>query len=308
MAEISSLRGRIEYFNQCIQKSTNDVDRIVFKNILNMLGELYIDYGIDVIYKIPSNKIFLNQFEKPGFAQFNEDGITEKIFETIGFTNKFYLDFGATASTNNSEVLHKNYNFTGILLNCDDTECEYTKIYTEKVDAENIVSICEKYKVPIEFDFLSIDIDGNDWYVFKAICKVYKPRVVVIEYNASFPPPEDKVVTYDANFSWECDNYHGASIQAMYNLSRTLGYSLVAAESSGYNLFFIRDDVIPASIFYGINDVKLLYRTPKIGHRPCGENGFHTDECMKTYKFDGIMGHKQHTPEKIWTSSTSKLH
>ena len=298
-----SLRGRIEYIKFCIQNAKHDIDRIVLEKVLEVYAELYVNCGIDVIEPIPSDKIFLSQIERHEFSQFGEDGITEKIFETIGFTNKFYLDFGGTATSNNSEILHKKHGFTGVLWNCDDTECDYTKIHTESVNAENIISLCEKYEIPKEFDFLSIDIDGNDWYVFRTLCSVYKPRVVVIEYNASFPPPEDKVVVYDPNFSWKCDTYHGASMQAIYNLARSLGYSLVSAESTGYNLFFIRDDI--QYNFYGTNDVKFLYRTPKLGHRPCGEDGKHTEECLKTYRMDGIMGHKACPPDKVWVSSSS---
>ena len=303
MSEVLSIRGRIQALHYQF-RTASELERTILNNIINVYHELYSKYGIDVIYKIPKDKIFLNTFESQTYSQFNEDGITEKIFDTIGFTNKVYLEFGGTAKNNNSEILHKKHEFTGILLNCDDTECDYTKIYTERVNAENIVSLAEKYKLPIEFDFLSIDIDHNDWYVFRALCSVYKPRVVVIEYNASFPPPDDRVVVYDANFIWKCDNYHGASMQAVYNLARTLGYSLVAAESFGYNLFFIRDD-IKSDMFYGINDTNKLYRTPKLGHRPCGDNNMHTEECLKTYKSDGITGHKPHPPEKIWVTSSS---
>ena len=298
-----SLRGRIEYIKLCIHNAKHDIDRTILEKILEVYGELYIKCGIDVVETIPDDKIFLNNFERHEFSQFCEDGITEKIFETIGFTNKFYLDFGGTATSNNSEILHKKYGFTGVMWNCDDTECEYTKIHTESVNAENIISLCEKYEIPKEFDFLSIDIDGNDWYVFRAMCNVYKPRVVVIEYNASFLPPEDKVVIYNPDSSWQCDTYHGASMQAIYNLARTLGYSLVSAESFGYNLFFVRDDI--QHNFYGTNDVKFLYRTPKLGHRPCGEDGKHTDECLKTYRMDGIMGHKACPPDKVWIPSSS---
>ena len=298
---IISIRGRIEYIKLCIRNAKHDIDRTILERILDVYGELYIKCGIDVVETIPDDKIFLNNFERNEFSQFCEDGITEKIFETIGFTNKFYLDFGGTATTNNSEILHKKYGFTGVTWNCDDTE--YTKIHTETVNSENIISLCEKYEIPKEFDFLSIDIDGNDWYVFRTLCSVYKPRVVVIEYNATFPPPEDKMVVYDPNSSWQCDTYHGASIQSMYNLARTIGYSLVSAESFGYNLFFVRDDI--QHNFYGTNDVKFLYRTPKLGHRPCGEDGKHTDECLKTYRMDGIMGHKACPDDKVWISSSS---
>ena len=303
MSDLFSIRGRIQALQYQFSRSS-ELERTILNNIINVYHELYSEYGIDVIYKIPKDKIFLNTFESQTYSQFNEDGITEKIFDTIGFTNKVYLEFGGTAKNNNSEILHKKHQFTGILLNCDDTECDYTKIYTERVTSENIVSLAEKYKLPIEFDFLSIDIDHNDWYIFRALCGVYKPRVVAIEYNAHYAPPDDRVVVYDADIIPGITTYHGATIEAMYKLGRQLGYNLVAAESFGYNLFFIRDD-IKSDMFYGINDTNKLYRTPKLGHRPCGDNNMHTEECLKTYRMDGIFGHKAPSGDVVWTNVQS---
>ena len=302
MSNVFSIRGRIEALKHLHRMSDDITEKTVLNNVINVYAEMYSQYGLDVIYKIPDDKILLNNFESHTYSQFNEDGITEKIFETIGFTNKVYLEFGGTAQNNNSEILHKKHGFTGVLLNCDDTECEYTKIHTERVTAENIVSLCEKYELPKEFDFLSIDIDHNDWYVFRAICSVYKPRVVVIEYNATYPPPDDRVVVYDADIVPGITTYHGATIEAMYKLGVQLGYNLVAAESTGYNLFFVRNDISPDA-FYGTNDTFKLYRTPKLGHRPCGEDGTqHTDECLKTYRMDGICGHKAPDGPVYWTN------
>ncbi len=100
--------------------------------------------------------------------------------------------------------------------------------------------------------------------------------------------------------------YHGASIQAMYNLGRHLGYSLVAAESEGANLFFIRDD-IDTNMFYRVNDVEYHYKTPKYGHRPCGDDGRHTADCLKTYSIDGILGHKPDLLNRPWVESSTFL-
>ena len=301
MSNVFSIRGRIEALKIRRNASSDVTEKTVINNIIVAYSELYAQYGVDVVYKIPDDKIFLNNFENHVYSQFNEDGITEKIFETIGFTNKVYLEFGGTSKNNNSEILHKKHGFTGVLLNCDETECEYTKIHTERVTAENIVSLCEKYELPNEFDFLSIDIDHNDWYVFRALCSVYKPRVVVIEYNATYPPPDDRVVVYDADIVPGITTYHGATIEAMYKIGVQLGYNLVAAESTGYNLFFVRNDIAPDA-FYGTNDTFKLYRTPKLGHRPCGEDGNHTEECMKTYRMDGICGHKAPEGPVVWTN------
>ena len=170
MDDIFSLRGMGELLRMQYEGSTNDTERVVINNVMNLIYNLYSQYGVDVLHKIPDDMMFLNNYENKIFSQFNEDGITEKIFNVIGFTDKFYVEFGGTTKNNNSEVLHKNHGFSGLLLNCDDTECDYTKIHTERVTAENIVGLFKKYNVPEEFDFLSIDIDYNDWYVWRAVC------------------------------------------------------------------------------------------------------------------------------------------
>ena len=281
-------------------------EKQVFENVAYMYTDLFMNYGIDVLHKIPDDKVFLNAHERHEFAQFGEDGITEKIFDVIGTTNKFYVDFGATDTSNNSEVLHKKHGFTGILWNCDDTTCHYSNIHSERVLADNVVELFQKYEVPKEPDFVTVDVDFNDWYIVRNILKEYRPRVFVTECNASFPPPIDKVVVYDPkgapNF---LDTYFGASVQAFYNLARSFGYSMVAMESTGSNMFFVRDDVPGVESFYGRNDLSILYKTPKYGHGPCGENGQHTQECMKTFGMDKICGHRPHPEgeQYKWTSS-----
>ena len=286
----------------CIEYQQTKSSQLVVA--INVLDRIISRTGIDYLQTIPPDKICLNSFENKKYSQFSEDGITEKIFEVIGTTNKFYLDFGGTEDTNNSEVLHKNYGFTGVLWNGADIDCPYTKVHKEFITAENILGLMKKYEIPNEFDFLSIDIDGNDWYVWKKICENYRPRVVVIEYNATFPPPEDKIIKYNPTHEYDLTIYHGASIQAMYNLGKKLGYDLVASENNGYNLFFIRKD-IDTSMFYRVNDVEFIYRTPKLGHRPCSDDGItHTSDCLKTYRCDGILGHKPDLLNREWVPSS----
>jgi hypothetical protein len=210
--------------------------------------------------------VLLTDFEHRLYSQFREDGITNKIFEMIGTTNKVYLDFGATANTNNSEFLHKHHGWTGTLWNGNAITESYTPIHKEYITVENVVELCKKYNVPHELDFLSIDIDGNDWHVWREISKAIRPRVVIIEYNSAYPPGEDRVMPYNPDWCWDGYNYYGATITAMYNLGRHLGYSLVSAEGyGGVNLFFVRDDIQPEKYFKGVNDVEFLYRPPHFG-------------------------------------------
>lgn len=131
----------------------------------------------------------------------------------------------------------------------------------EKVTAENIQNLFQKYNVPQNFDLLSIDIDFNDYWVWKAIVD-YHPRVVVIEYNSSIPPTESRVVPYDPEAKWDGTNYFGASLLALKNLGLTKGYTLVGCDNSGVNAFFCQSELLREM---KLNDIQALYRPPKYG-------------------------------------------
>ena len=123
----------------------------------------------------------------------------------------------------------------------DSTETDrWGRVQQEWVTAENVETLFEKHRVPEAFDLLSIDIDGNDYWVWKAITR-YRPRVVVIEYNAAIPPSESRAISYDPRFRWDAmTNYFGASLLALQRLGAQKGYVLVGCERSGTNAFFIQ--------------------------------------------------------------------
>lgn len=235
--------------------------RLVNKELARSLNEI----GYTVPVDIPDDLIFLADRNKNISSQNGEDGVTLTIFDAIGTTNKKYLEFGATEMYNNSQILHEKLGFTGVLWNGANLACSYSQISQEFITVENIKELCAKYEVPAEPDFVSIDIDGNDWHVWRELGKVCRPRVLVIEYNSRFPPTEDNVMPYKADHVWDGTTYFGATIEAMYLLGRQLGYSLVCADNMGVNLFFVRDDLEPEKKFFGTNNVKMLYRTPKYG-------------------------------------------
>lgn len=93
-----------------------------------------------------------------------------------------------------------------------------------------------------EIDLLSIDIDGNDWWVWDAI-KCVSPRVVIIEYNAKFPPDFEWVMEYNEKHIWHGDDEQGASLKALELLGEKLGFQLVGTNVMGANAFFVRADL-----------------------------------------------------------------
>lgn len=143
------------------------------------------------------------------------------------------------------------------------TRSAYSKrdVKIEKVTAENIQDLFQKYNVPKNFDLLSIDIDYNDYWVWNAIVD-YFPRVVVIEYNSSIPPTESRVVPYDPNAKWDGTNYFGASLLALKNLGQRKGYTLIGCDNNGVNAFFCKSDLIQGK---KIKNIEELYKAPKYG-------------------------------------------
>lgn len=220
----------------------------------------------------------LSQYEQNIYCQNGEDGVTIKLFELFCPTSKYYVEFGGYDGylLSNTRYFREHEGWSGLLMdgNHEDLSINLQK---EFITAENINELFEKYNVPYDLDLLSIDIDFNDFYVWKALDEKYLPKVIIVEYNATHLPHEDKVVYYDRSFMWDGTNYFGASILAFYRLGKKKGYSLVYADKIGVNLFFVRNDLIEeANVhFLNINDVEKLYQAPNYN---TGPNGGHPQD------------------------------
>ena len=188
------------------------------------------------------------------YSQHDEDGIIEEIFRRIGTTDKHFVEFGVGDGLENctSYLLLKEWTGTWI----DGSAACYQAIQRNLdflirtnrlrtmcsfITAENIESLFAQLAVPREFDFLSIDIDRNDFWIWKAIVK-YRPRVVAIEYNASFKHTVACTVPYDSTAVWDYSNWYGASLKALEHLGADKGYRLVGCNYTGVTAFFVRDD------------------------------------------------------------------
>ncbi|HEY4325644.1 MAG TPA: hypothetical protein VGN20_16735 [Mucilaginibacter sp.] len=198
----------------------------------------------------------LNKHEYQVFSQNGEDGIIQEIFNRIGHTNKYFIEFGVEngLECNSTNLLYKGWSGLWIEGSSefskqisarfkDFIDNGHLKIQNEFINAENIQSLFDNANVPIEPDLLSIDIDYNDYYVWKAITK-YKPRVVIIEYNSIFRPDTHFVVNYNANRMWDRTSYFGASLLALEQLGNEKGYCLAGCVFTGNNAFFVRKDLV----------------------------------------------------------------
>lgn len=248
------------------------VDKLPFKDNLRFLKRWYLQVRFYSRWILFRNKIIhsINHFEKKIYSENGEDGILEIIFYKIKTTNKICIEFGVGDGKEcNTRHLIEDNGWQGLLMDARDNT---PLIKKEFITAENINSIFKKYKVPKEFDLLSIDIDGNDYWVWKAL-KDYDPRVVVIEYNSSIPPAESKVIIYDPSFTWDRTNYFGASLLALANLGKIKGYTLIGCDVRGVNAFFVKNELIKDN--FQVRNIDELYRAPRYGTLTNGIYGGH---------------------------------
>ncbi len=218
--------------------------------------------SIALFFQAFGTEIDLSQSEKGIYSQNGEDGVLSKIFQLIGPVLPYCVEFGAyDGITGSNTYLLRLQGWSSLLMDRL-YEVPELGIHKEFITAENINQLLLKYNVPNDFGLLSIDIAYNDFYIWKSINGNYRPAVVIIEYNKTHLPNQDRVVKYHPFFCGTGDHYFGASILALYNLGRSKRYSLVYAEKSGTNLFFIRDDIIAEKNlqFKDMNDVEKLYR------------------------------------------------
>ncbi|HEY2413215.1 MAG TPA: hypothetical protein VGI40_13275 [Pirellulaceae bacterium] len=206
----------------------------------------------------------LEQHEGRAYSQNGEDGVIAAIFKAIGATNRYFVEFGCEQATMCNTAYLLDQGWQGLLM--DDAGVSgnpQAVVHKEFITAENINGLFAKYGVPQTFDLLSIDIDGNDYWVWKAI--EYQPRVVVIEYNAHVPPDERRTILYDPHFVWNGTDYFGASLLALKELGEQKGYTLVYCERTGTNAFFVATGALPPS--FSPKPVETIYRPPNYINR-----------------------------------------
>jgi hypothetical protein len=182
-------------------------------------------------------------------SQHGEDGVIEEVFRRIGATNKWCVEFGALNGTHHSNTwdLITNRGWSGVLIEADPTYFEKLKeVYAalprahclnEFVEFEgphSLDAILARTPIPKDFDFLSIDIDGNDYHVWESLVE-YQPRVVVMEFNPTIPTDISFVQPRDMSVQ------QGSSIKALIELGEKKGYTAVAV--TGVNIFFVRSEL-----------------------------------------------------------------
>ena len=191
-------------------------------------------------------------------SQWGEDGIIEHLVRHVPIDRKFFIEFGVEDYTEaNTRFLLRNRNWSGLVL--DGSEAQVEKIKQDAVywrhditavasfvTRESINETLSKHGRRGDIGLLSIDIDGNDYWVWEAIDCI-SPRIVSVEYNSVFGADAAVSIPYDARFmrtaSHHSNLYFGCSIGALKHLADKKGYVLVGSDSAGVNAYFVRQVV-----------------------------------------------------------------
>lgn len=201
----------------------------------------------------------INDYEFKVSSQWGEDGIIQYLVDHINIENKIFIEFGVENYTeSNTRFLLANNNWTGMIIDGSNENISFIKndpIYWKYnlkaehafITVDNINDLMTKNGIKGDIGILSIDIDGNDYWVWEAI-NCISPRIVICEYNSHFGPTHKVSVPYESSFKRNDKHYsniyYGASISALDYLAKNKGYGLVGSNQAGNNLFFVRNDLI----------------------------------------------------------------
>lgn len=192
------------------------------------------------------------------YSQNDEDGILAEIFRRIGTTGSTFVEIGAGDGLENNTVALLVEGWRGLWFESDNAKAAQARAHLADyvasnqlriqnvfVTRENVDALLHNSALSAEPDLLSIDVDGNDYHLWRAVQSI-SPRVVVMEYNASWFPPMSLAVAYQERFEWKANTYFGASLKALELLAERKGYRLVGCCFAGVNAFFVRADLCGA--------------------------------------------------------------
>lgn len=243
------LRTALKYYYQRIY---NKLHYDIFKTLIN-LGKIQAASNA-----LKVNITSLGEVEFQVFSQRGEDGILQYLISKIEIPNKIFIEFGVENYMEaNTRFLLINNNWSGLVMDGDKRNIKFIQkdfiywkynitAYHSFITKDNINDLIKKFTDKEDIGILSIDIDGNDYWIWEAIDSV-KPRIVVCEYNSAFGPTLKLSTPYAANFqrtgAHYSDLYWGASLAAFRHLAEIKGYDFVGTAEAGVNAFFVRKDL-----------------------------------------------------------------
>jgi hypothetical protein len=232
------------------------------KNLNNNIKSPKINLGkIQATLNNSKSKIEnLSEVEFQVFSQFGDDGIIQYLIDKLPITNKTFIEFGVENYTEaNTRFLLINNYWSGMVMDGDASNISQIKngqIYSFYdlraiqcfITKDNINDILNSSGFKKEVGILSIDIDGNDYWVWEAI-KGWEPQIIICEYNSLFGFDEPVTIPYKSEFVRGVAspfNFYGTSLKAAYLLAKERGYFFVGCNSAGNNAYFIKEQLRPS--------------------------------------------------------------
>lgn len=253
LSKIKRVLNRLNYNSYFLNKlrddSLNDI-----KNSKILMGK--------ILVKLNSGKKFNNiqDTEFSVFSQWGDDGIIQYLLQEVEFPNKTFIEFGVENYTeSNTRFLLINNNWSGFVIDGSEDHIKYIQndviswgfdLHSKAafITKDNINTLLNEFVekgYDREIGILSIDIDGNDYWVWKEINSV-NPILVITEYNSVFGKYNAWTTPYEENFirskAHESKLYYGASLSALCDLAKQKGYCFIGCNSAGNNAYFIRRD------------------------------------------------------------------
>ena len=201
----------------------------------------------------------LRETEFKVFSQFGDDGIIQYLIHQLRPVPDSFVEFGVeNYRESNTRFLLVNNNWRGLVMDGSEDCIRYIQkdeIYWRHtliarhafIDRDNINALLRQAGFTGEIGLLSIDIDGNDYWVWDKI-DIVEPVIVIVEYNSIFGPDLAVTIPYDPKFDRHrahfSGQFWGASLPALTLLAQRKGYSLVGCNSAGNNAYFVRNDKI----------------------------------------------------------------
>lgn len=242
----------------------------------------------DPRYRDPRSLV---RYERSVYSQGGEDGVIDEIFRRIGIESRTCVEIGSGPGNQNNTVYFllkgwKSWWFEGSPERAAIAKQQFSRLVGEEqltvtggyVTSSNIASLLSGAGVPLEPDLLSLDIDGNDVHVLERIG--IRPRVIVLEYNASFTPEVRWSVADKDDRTWNNDSEHGASLRRFCETANAAGYVLVGCSFGGLNAFFVRADLV-GDHFHHPGDIDMHYEPPRFWAIP-GDRQFHPAAARTT--------------------------
>jgi hypothetical protein len=205
----------------------------------------------------------LSEVEFKVFSQWGDDGIIQWLVHNLDIPNKTFVEFGVeNYRESNTRFLMMNNNWSGLVMDSSKwnvaqiINSEYFWQYdlvanTAFITAENINSLLSSSRLENEVGILHIDLDGNEYWIWKEI-QIISPIVVILEYNSHFGIDKAITIPYSSNFHRADKHYSGlyfgASLLALHQLSVSKGYSFIGCNSAGNNAYFVRRDKLNDSV------------------------------------------------------------